>query len=119
MTGVFMRIPLAALAASCLLAPAAAQGPIGTITRGPYVCELPGDAGAAAGEVQAEAGFVIESSSRYSAPSGVGSYLRRGDSMVMTSGPRQGESYAVVSRGLLRRIDNGRPGRLRCVLHTN
>jgi hypothetical protein len=119
MTGVFTRIPLAALAASCLPAPAVAQGPIGTITRGPYVCELPGDAGAAAGQVQAEAGFVIESSSRYSGPSGVGTYLRRGDSVVMTSGPRQGETYMVVSAGFLRRMENGRPGRLRCVLNTN
>ena len=38
-----------------------------------------------------------------------------GDMLQLTSGPRQGESYAVVSEGFLRRIEDGKPGRLRCV----
>jgi hypothetical protein len=119
MTGVFIRIPLAALAASCLLAPAVAQGPIGTLPRGPYVCELPGDAAGPAGVRQPQANFVIESASRYSAPQGAGTYLRRGDTLVMTSGPRQGETYTIISEGFLRRLENGRPGPLRCVLGAN
>ena len=115
MTGVSIRIPLAALAAACSLWPAAAQGPIGTVPRGSYACELPGDAAGQAGLPQPAANFTVESASRYRAPQGGGTYLRRGNTLVMTSGPRQGESYAVVSEGLLRRIENGEPGRLRCV----
>jgi len=41
--------------------------------------------------------------------------LRRGDVLQLTSGPRQGESYAVIGGGFLRRIEDGQPGRLRCV----
>ena len=96
-------------------APALAQGAVGTLDRGSYVCELPGDAAGRAGVEQPAEGFTIESASRYSAPQGSGTYLRRGDTVLLTSGPRQGESYALVSGGFLRRIENGQPGRLRCV----
>ena len=103
--------PLALLAA----APALAQGAIGTVERGTYVCELPGDAAGRAGVPQPERGFTIESASRYSAPQGSGTYLRRGDTLTFTSGPRQGESYSVISPGFFRLNENGQPGRLRCV----
>jgi hypothetical protein len=116
MTGVYTRTSLAALAAACSLAPASAQGPIATQTRGSYTCELPGDAAGQAGVPQPQADFTIESASRYSSPQGGGTYLRRGGTLVMTSGPRQGESYAVLSDAFLRRIENGKPGALRCVL---
>ena len=96
-------------------APALAQGAIGTLERGSYVCELPGNAAGRAGVEQPEQGFTIESASRYSSPQGAGTYLRRGGTVVLTSGPRQGESYVLVSGGFLRRIENGQPGRLRCV----
>ncbi|HWT31431.1 MAG TPA: hypothetical protein VEB68_12215 [Croceibacterium sp.] len=112
MKGVFCSL-LVAIAAGA--APALAQGPIGTLSRGAYVCELPGDAAGRAGIVQPQAGFTIESASRYSSAKGGGAYLRRGDVVTLTSGPRRGESYAVVSTGFLRRIENGQPGRLRCV----
>src|SRR5437868_331972 len=112
MTRVSIRIALAAAGVFGLLSPAAAQGPIGTVTRGSYVCELPGDASGRAGHPQADAGFVIRSSSRYSAKGGVGTYLRRGDTVIMTSGPHKGESYKVVSTKLLRRIEKGAPTRL-------
>ena len=95
--------------------PAFAQGGIGTVERGAYVCELPGDAGGSAGVEQTGQALTIESASRYSSPQGSGTYLRRGDTLQLTSGPRQGESYAVVSAGFLRRIEDGKPGRLRCV----
>ena len=104
-------VPLAMLAA----APALAQGAIGTVERGTYACELPGNAGGRAGVAQPERGFTIESASRYSAPQGAGTYLRRGDTLTFTSGPRQGESYSVASPGFFRLIENGQPGRLRCV----
>jgi hypothetical protein len=104
-------IALAALAAS----PALAQGAIGTVERGAYVCELPGDAAGRAGIEQPELGFTIESASRYSTSQGGGTYLRRGNTLTFTSGPRQGESYAVVSASFLRKMENDQPGRLRCV----
>ena len=110
------RIALAAMACACSLAPAAAQGPIGTLQRGPYACELPGDADGAAGSAQPDASFSVRSASRYSAAQGEGVYLRRGDHVEMTSGPRRGESYAIVSEGMLRRVEHGHSSRLRCVL---
>src|SRR5688500_19819545 len=40
--------------------PAFAQGAIGTVERGVYVCELPGDAGGVAGVAQPARNFTIE-----------------------------------------------------------
>ena len=119
MTGISYRIALALVALGCSFGSAAAQGPIGTVLRGPYQCELPGDAAGQAGIPQPQASFVIETSSLYSSPQGKGAYLRRGERLMMTSGPRQGESYAIVSKHMMRRMENGRPGRLRCVLSAN
>ncbi len=117
-----MRYPLpllASLMATLVVAPAGAQSEIGTIARGTYVCELPGDVRGTAGVAQPEAGFTIESASRYSAPQGSGTYLRRGETVTFTTGPRNGESYAILGRGFLRLIGpDGQPGRLRCVRQT-
>jgi len=110
MRGLLISVLLGGIAA-----PALAQGAVGTIARGSYVCELPGDALGSAGVEQPAQSFTIESASRYSSPQGAGTYLRRGDTVVLTSGPRQGESYALISGGFLRRVEDGRPGRLRCV----
>lgn len=108
------------LAAACTAVGASAQatnsGTIGTLPRGGYVCELPGDAAGSIGRPQPDAGFTILSASRYASPQGEGTYLRRGETLTMTSGPRQGDSYAVVSDGFLRKVEGGKPGRLRCVL---
>jgi hypothetical protein len=113
-TCMIRALPFAILLAA---APAAfAQGPIATIERGSYVCELPGDAGTRAGIPQPERSFTIESSSRYAARQGAGTYLRRGDRLEMTSGPRKGETYRVVRPGFLRGLQpDGKPSRLRCV----
>ena len=105
MKGLF--IP-AMLAAAALAVPAYGQGAIGTIERGHYVCELPGDASGPAGVEQPDKDFTIRSASRYSSPQGQGIYLRRGDTVSFTSGPRQGESYAIVGGGLLGGIRAGR-----------
>jgi hypothetical protein len=110
MKGLFIPMVLGGFAV-----PVLAQGAIGTVERGAYVCELPGDAAGRAGVAQPDKGFTIESASRYSSPQGAGTYLRRGDMLQLTSGPRQGESYAVIGAGFLRRIEDGEPGRLRCV----
>src|SRR6186713_3615244 len=108
-------LPLSVILAGALAVPAFAQGAIGTVQRGTFACELPGDAAGQAGVAQPARNLTIESASRYSSPQGGGSYLRRGDTLTLTSGPRQGESYAVVSEGFLRLLEDGRPGRLRCV----
>ena len=114
----FANLCLGAAAAGLLglSAPAAAQEKIDTLDRGAYICELPGDASGRAGVEQALAGFNILSASRYSAPQGSGTYLRQGDRVAMTSGPRNGETYRVRGRNFLRKLDaNGQPTRLRCL----
>lgn len=110
-----LAITGAAAIALGVSAPALAQAPIATIERGSYVCELPGDASGRAGREQPAENFSILSASRYSSAQGSGTYLRRGDRLSFTSGARQGEDYAVQSGGFLRRIEDGKPGRLRCV----
>ncbi|WP_137679354.1 elongation factor P [Aurantiacibacter suaedae] len=105
-----------ALASAMLAGPALAQNGIGTMERGTYVCELPGDVRGAAGIAQPEANFTIISASRYSSPQGGGTYLRRGDVVRMTSGPRHGDAYRMISRNFLRLLDDdGTPGKLRCI----
>lgn len=95
--------------------PAHADEEIGTIQRGTYVCELPGDATGLAGVELPEETFRIESASRYSSQQGGGTYLRRGDEVIMTSGPRNGDTYRIISRNFLRKLVDGEPSRLRCV----
>lgn len=113
----FTIFPLAlAVIGAASFAPASAQGPIGTIERGTYACELPGTADGTRGIAQPEESFRIASASRYVAPEGRGTYLRRGDVLVMTSGPRNGHKYAIVTERFLRKIDkNGEKTRLRCI----
>jgi hypothetical protein len=115
MARVMKRLLTSILLAGALAAPAFAQGAIGTVPRGTFACELPGDAAGRAGVPQPERNITIVSASRYSSPQGSGSYLRRGDTLTLTSGPRQGETYAILSDGFLRLIEDGKPGRLRCV----
>lgn len=105
----------AALLAAVIAVPALGQGQPDTIDRGTYVCELPGDAAGAVGIEQPQESFSIRSASRYSSAQGSGTYLRRDDRLTMTSGPRNGDSYKIVSRGFLRKIVDGQPSRLRCV----
>ena len=110
-----MKLHMTILLAMTAAVPALAQGTIGTVERGSYVCELPGDAASRPGVEQPSENFVIESASRYTSAAGSGTYLRRGNTLTFTSGPRQGESFAIVSAGFMRRNENGQPGRLRCV----
>lgn len=122
-----MRIAITALLAGLAAisggsggsSPLLAQASIGTIERGTYICELPGVASGAAGIVQPNEGFTIDTASRYSTPQGSGTYLRTGNRMRMTSGPRNGDAYQVINRGFLRKLgSDGQPSSLRCV-HTS
>jgi hypothetical protein len=111
-------LPLALLVAGA--SPSLAQGPIDTIARGAYVCELPEDVTVGRGRTQADQGFTIDTGSRYSSAKGNGTYLRRGDLVVMTSGPHRGEKYTVVHPGFLRLLGpDNRVTRMRCVLSGN
>lgn len=107
--------PLLPILLSAVALPALAQGAIGVIPRGVYNCELPGDAATGAGIPQPERRLTIKSASRYTSSQGSGTYLRRGDTVTLTSGPRQGERYMVESDNFLRLIEGEEPGRLRCV----
>jgi hypothetical protein len=115
MKGVCFSSAAVLCAALSFAVPAQAQGPIGTVQQGSYVCELPGDAAGARGVEQEGAAFRIESASRYSSATGSGTYLRRGDELVFTSGARNGERYQIVSSGFLRKLEDGKESRLRCV----
>ncbi len=112
-----MNKVLSLLAATVAFAtsPALAQGDPSTVARGFYLCEMPGDAGTAVGLEQPEESFSIISASRYSSMQGEGIYLRRGDRLIMTSGPRNGDTYQIVRRGFLRKIVDDAPSRLRCI----
>ena len=105
-----------ALAAIVSAPPALAQGKLGTVERGTYRCELPGTASGPVGIRQEDDDFRIISASRYRSPQGGGTYLRRGNTLTMTSGPRNGQEYRIVSRNLLKRLDkDGKAGRMRCL----
>ncbi len=95
--------------------PAVAQGPIGTLARGAYVCELPGDAQGNAGVVQEDRSFTVLNASRYRSSGGGGTYLRREAVVEITTGPLAGDRFAVVSERFLRLMEGEKPGRMRCV----
>ncbi|KLE36105.1 hypothetical protein [Aurantiacibacter luteus] len=111
----FRHAFLAAALAATVAVPVLAQGEIGTIRRGFYVCELPGDASGEASIALPQQSFRILSASRYTSPQGDGTYLRRGDRVQMTSGPRNGDAYRVLDEGSLRKLHGGETTRLRCI----
>lgn len=95
---------------------AAPGGPIDTIHRGEYHCELPGDATGPAGYPAPEEGFEILSGSSYMTVKGGGAYLLTGDLLVMTSGPKRGQRFNRMSSNFLRKLaPDGTASPLRCV----
>jgi len=106
------------LGAMALAAPAlgVTGGKIGTLQRGTYVCEMPGDAATRRGVPVPEEGFEITNASTYRSPEGNGSYLRTGDRVAMTSGPMKGDRYMIKSERFLRKLaSDGRESGLRCI----
>jgi len=91
------------------------RGQIGVLQQGLYVCELPSPRAPSRGVVQEGTSFRITSASRYISDQGTGTYLRRGNTVVLSSGPRAGERYRIVTDGFVRKLEDGKPGRLRCV----
>ncbi len=98
-------------------ATAAPGGELGTMPKGSYTCELPGDATGALGVRAPEEDFAVENGSAYTTTRGRGVYLLTGDRLVVTSGPFQGSIYRRQSGGFLRRLAaDGSDSDLRCVL---
>lgn len=87
-------------------------GQLGTLERGLYRCEAPGDASGPAGIRREGEDFQVISSSRYIVPEGRGVYLRKGDLVTMTSGPRKGAQYRLESERHLLKV--GSEEGLRC-----
>ncbi|OJW69934.1 MAG: hypothetical protein BGO57_09970 [Sphingomonadales bacterium 63-6] len=115
----FGLIGMAAMALGMAAAsPALADddGRISTLERGTYACELPGDASTSRGKPAPEEGFAITNGSAYFADGKTGTYLRVGDMVSMTSGPRKGNRYEVKGQRYLRKLDDkGEPTGLRCI----
>jgi hypothetical protein len=109
-TGVFAALMMIALA------PASAEGRLGTLPSGRYLCELPGDAaGAASRPVEGE-WFDIVNASSYAAEGGAGTYLLTGETVVFTRGPMRGARFERRSERTLRRLDlTGELAKLRCI----
>jgi hypothetical protein len=114
-----MKRALGLAAITLVAAPALAVpgGEIGTLERGRYVCELPGDAlGPRGRHVPAEDFRVVHGSS-YRADGKRGTYLLTGDQVVMTSGPKKGVRFRRMSDGFLRRQNaDGSDSALSCVI---
>lgn len=104
-------VALAALPASSALA----QGRLGLLPQGEYVCALPGSAdGSAWNEVEGQ-NFAITGASSYRTGSGSGTYLMEGKRVTFTRGPMKGKRMMRVSSGLLQEVDrSGKLGRMRC-----
>lgn len=116
----------AALSAACVLAgcssaepppPPVPGGPLSTLTRGNFTCELPGDAGGPAAKPLPEYAFEVVNASSYKAAGVRGSYLHTGDLVVMTGGTLKGLKFRRESSRMLRQVDDqGVPTGMRCVL---
>lgn len=96
-------------------APAVAQGRLGLLPQGEYICSLPGNAGGAAWQEVPEQSFTVTGSSGYRMESGKGTYLKEGKRVTFTRGPLRNRRMLQVSPGMLQEIDrDGNLGRLRC-----
>jgi hypothetical protein len=109
---------ITALAALLLATPVLATtgGKLGTLDRGSWTCEMPGDAGSERGIPVDGAEFVVTPSSTYRTETGSGTYLRTGDMVTITSGPRRGERYRVATERMLWKLaPDGSDEGMRCV----
>ena len=93
-----------------------ANGPIGTLPQGRYLCELPGDAAGPASRPIDKAWFDVTNGSSYAAATGRGTYLLTGDDVVFTRGPMRGARFERVSPKALQRTNlDGEFAKMRCV----
>ncbi len=112
-----IRSPLlAALLLAAAAFPALAEGRLGTLPLGRYLCELPGDAAGPASRAIESEWFDIVHASSYLSAGGEGTYLLTGDTAVFTRGPMRGATFERTGARALRRVDLAGPlAKLRCV----
>ncbi|WP_247713515.1 hypothetical protein [Qipengyuania sphaerica] len=110
-----LAIAIVASAATLAATPADAQGRLGLLPQGEYVCALPGAANGAAWNELEGRGFQITGASSYKAGNGAGTYLLEGKRVTFTRGPMKGTQMMRVSSGMLQEVDRaGKLGRMRC-----
>jgi len=91
-------------------------GKLSTLARGAYACEMPGDAATGRGIEIPEEDFTIVNASTYHSGEQSGTYLRTGDLVTMTSGPKKGSRYSIKSERFLRKLaQDGTASGLRCI----
>ncbi len=115
--GMVARIafPVALVFAS-LSGAAHADGRLGTLEPGRYLCELPGDAAGLASIPIQEAWFDIVNASSYSGAEGRGTYLLTGETVVFTRGPLKGLKFERTAPRTLKAVGlTGEMAKMRCV----
>ncbi len=107
---------LVALAFATLGGAAHAEGRLGTLEPGRYLCELPGDAGGLASIPIQEAWFDIVNASSYSGAEGRGTYLLTGNTVIFTRGPLKGMKFIRTGARTLKAVGlTGELAKMRCV----
>lgn len=96
-------------------APVSAQGRLDTLPTGRYICALPGDATGLPVQEMAQHNFTVTGASSYRSAEGGGTYLRVGDTITFTRGPRKDMKLRLLGSGLLQWVnEDGTLGRIRC-----
>ncbi|WP_292959578.1 hypothetical protein [Novosphingobium sp. UBA1939] len=80
-------------------------GPIHTLLRGRWICELPGDAEMQPTALPDDSFRAIPDSSYQMADGKRGTYALFGRILTMTSGPLKGRRYQLNNRAMARQID--------------
>lgn len=103
-------------AALCAAPPVLAQGDLGTLPTGRYLCEVPGDATGLASRPVDGYWFDIVNASRYVSEGGDGTYLLTGKTVVFTRGPLKTARFEWNGMKGLKRTDlTGELAKMRCV----
>jgi hypothetical protein len=111
-----LRLAAIFVAAALATPGAHAEGRLGTLPLGRYLCELPGDASGPASRPLDKAWFDVVNASSYEAETGRGTYLLTGDDVVFTRGPMRGARFELVSPKTLQRTNlEGEFAKMRCI----
>jgi len=100
--------PLILIGALVVTAPAQAVsgGPLHTLLRGRWICELPGDAEMQPTALPDDSFRAIPDSSYQMADGQRGTYALFGRILTMTSGPLKGRRFQLNNRAMARQIDS-------------
>jgi hypothetical protein len=86
-------------------ATAPSSGVLGILQHGTYECALPGDAGSEAFRVVPAESFRIGTASSYANAAGNGIYLRRGNEVVFTRGPKKDQRFRRLGANTLQKLN--------------